>query len=105
MTWKLWLDDQIHDPETPERWTPEGFTGSPSTQDAIRLVKLFGMPEFMNLDHDLGGEDKVIHFLNQLFDLYPDGPIPDFLIHSANPEGAKNIYSFMDSWRRSMDLP
>lgn len=99
MTWKLFLDDQIHDPETPRRWTPVGFLGAASSREAISLVEKFGPPELMSLDHDLGESDRAIDFLKWLAD-HCDDP-PQYLIHSANPVGRENLRSFMESWIRS----
>jgi hypothetical protein len=102
MTWKLWLDDQLDDPERPRRHTPDGFVGARSTEEAKELVLARGLPSFMDLDHDLGGDDKVMGFLRWLSDMYPDGPVPEYLIHSENPEGRKNIQAFLSSWKRSL---
>lgn len=74
------------------------------------MVDEFGPPEFIDFDHDLGElepgfEDKAMRFLKWLEGAYPyaiDGL--DYRIHSANPEGAKNIQAFMDSWRRSRSM-
>ena len=41
-------------------------------------------------------------FVKRLVDAFPDGPCPYFVIHSANPVGARNIESYLDSWRRSL---
>jgi hypothetical protein len=45
-------------------------------------------------------------FLHKLVDFVwngEDAP-PAYEVHSANPIGAKNIQSFMDSWKRSINL-
>lgn len=62
------------------------------------------MPSFISFDHDLGGDDTTMVFLRRLTDEEWDGvsPPPDYTIHSANPVGAQNIRSFMESWRRSV---
>jgi len=102
MTWKLWIDDQLDDPERPRRHTPKDFIGARSSKEAQDLVDVAGLPVFMDLDHDLGGDDKVMVFLRWLSDTYPDGPVPDYGIHTENPEGRKNIESFMQSWKKSL---
>lgn len=104
MAWKLWLDDQLADPDTPERHTPEGFIGATNSNDACELVEGYGLPVFMDLDHDLGGSDTAMDFLRALVESYPDGPVPEYRVHSANPVGRKNIESFIDSWRKSLEL-
>lgn len=103
MSYSLWVDDQARDPETPKRHAPEGFVVATSSQEAMDIVDDLGPPDFMDLDHDLGGDDKVITFLNYLFELYPDNP-PDYRVHSENVEGQKNIISFMESWHKSLKL-
>lgn len=103
INWKLWLDDQLDDPETPERHTPERFKGARSTEEAKALVVEHGMPWTMDLDHDLGEGDRTMDFLKWLQERYPNGPVPITSVHSKNPEGALNILSFVSSWRRSLD--
>lgn len=103
MTWKLWLDDQILDPETPARHTPEGFLGAKSTEEARAIALLRGPPSFMDLDHDLGGDDTAMAFLRWLTYEYPEGPVPQYRVHSQNPIGIQNIISYMESWRRSLE--
>ena len=39
MTWKLWLDDQLDDPETPVRHIPEGWTGAKTSSDFKKLIE------------------------------------------------------------------
>lgn len=101
--WKLWLDDQLDDPETPERHTPDRFLGARSTEEAQKLVTEHGMPWTMDLDHDLGETDRTMDFLKWLQERYPNGPVPHTRVHSRNPEGTLNILAFTNSWRRSLD--
>lgn len=100
--WKLWLDDQIHDLDTPERHPPKGYIGAASTKDAIWLVESLGLPKFMSLDHDLSGEDTSMEFLKWLSANFETPP--DYRVHSANPVGTKNIISYMESWKKSITL-
>ena len=102
MTWKLWLDDQLDDPETPSRHTPEGFMGAKSSHEALELVKKHGMPTFIDFDFDLGGTDTAQTFLYELQSLYPDGPVPDYRVHSRNVYAKEMIGSFLSSWKRSL---
>jgi hypothetical protein len=105
MMWKLWLDDQLDDPDAPARHTPAGYIGAKSSEKARELVIKHGVPGFMNLDHDLGENDRAMDFLHWLaLEFATEGPVPDFAIHSANPIGSANITSFMYSWKRSADL-
>ncbi len=104
MTWRLWLDDQIHDPYAPDRHVPEGFLGAATPQEAIDLVLLHGPPAFVDFDHDLGEGLDAKQFCKWLYENYPDSP-PDFEVHSANMQGAAWIRSYVKSWQRSMELP
>ncbi len=101
---KLWIDDQLDDPSTPNRHTPKGFLGARSTAEAIALVEEHGPPEFMDLDHDLGGDDRVMVFLRWLSEQHPEGPVPKYRVHSENCVGGPAIDSFMSSWLRSLAL-
>lgn len=96
--WRLFLDD-VRDPED------TAYTVARSSEEALELCRSRGMPEFMSLDHDLGGDDTTMVFLTRLvrevWDTYT--PPPDFQVHSANPVGAKNIVSFINSWAKSLE--
>lgn len=98
MSWKLWLDDQLDD----IRPVPLGFIGARSSAEAIDLVDRLGPPGFMNLDHDLGGDDTAMVFLKYLAYTCDSGP-PDYIVHSQNPIGRANIVSYIESWKKSRD--
>jgi len=100
--WSLFLDD-VRDPAEP------GYTIARSSQEANELCAQQGLPCFMSLDHDLGGEDNALVFLKSLYETWVSlgevvVNIPDYQVHSANPIGSKNIISFMESWKRSVTL-
>lgn len=59
------------------------------------------MPTELALDHDLGGDDRIMDFLKGFQTICGDLPIPKWSVHSANPVGRLNIESFMNSWERS----
>lgn len=111
--WRLWIDDQALDLETPARHcSPNNddefqWEVATSSAEAIKLVEAYGyLPKFIDFDHDLGlnefgVEDTVKPFCKFIAEFFPDSPVPDFNIHSANPDGAAWIRSFMESWRRS----
>ncbi len=103
-TWRLWLDDQHEGPNCPDRHAPEEYFAAATVAEAQALVKTFGWPSHMDLDHDLGGED-VMAFLRWFTEWYPQGPVPTWHVHSKNPVGAKNIEAYLDSWRRSLAEP
>jgi hypothetical protein len=77
-----------------------------SSVDAKMIAEAFGDPLFCSFDHDLGGIDTVMEFLKWYADcddrVYTN--IPKYVVHSANPTGAKNIVSFMESWKRSLTM-
>jgi hypothetical protein len=105
MSWKLWLDDQLDEQledGTVIRPVPDGFIGAKSSAEAIELVDRFGFPDFMDLDHDLGGEDTAMALLKYMAYSCDDFP-PSYRVHSRNPVGAANIDSYMKSWTKSME--
>lgn len=94
--YRLFLDDIRNPPD-------EGWVVCRSTQEAIDAIKKKGIPDFMSLDHDLGGEDTTMIFLKRLVNELWDGKSipPKYQVHSANPVGTKNIISYMESWIKS----
>ena len=122
MSWKLWLDDQADEMLLDEgvilRPTPEGFITAHSSQEAIKLVRKNGPPEFMDLDCDLGGIDSAMRFLKWLayeYNIYKASNEPGILfgnyvwppryvIHSENCVERLNVESFMESWKKSLEL-
>jgi len=99
MSWKLWIDDQLNDPDCPRRHTPEGFVGAASCDEAIALVKEMGCPAFMDLDCDLADGKDVMTFLYWLEQNYHNDP-PDWNVHSANIVATPNVNAFMSSWHK-----
>lgn len=96
--YKLFIDD-VRDPPSTD-WVVVR-----STNEALNYVQDHGWPDFISFDHDLGGEDTTMVFLKYLVYEHWDGITtpPDYKVHSANPVGAENIKSFMESWKRSID--
>jgi len=106
--WFLFLDDERTIEMAYPDEKPGEFHVARSTEEAKALVKELGIPVFMSLDHDLGGDDTSMEFLKWLaqaddspFDTY-DHDVPGFYVHSANPIGSENIKSFITSWARSL---
>ncbi len=95
MSWKLYLDDDVEN-----RPTPEGYVRATSTVEAIALVTEKGLPSYMSLDHDLGNVDTTMDFLKWFVYIYEAHSIPRYKVHSANPVGAQNIISFLESYRK-----
>lgn len=112
----LYIDDE----RTPK--TQRDFIVVRSCDEAIDLVKEYGLPHYVSFDHDLGR--KMVH--TKQYGWIPDGYQPaksgyDFAkflveymldnelttmfewnVHSANPVGAKNINGLLESFRRNL---
>ena len=101
----LFLDD-LRDPVKTYGEFGKDMIVARSTHEAQHIVLKRGMPNFLALDHDLSGDDRAIDFLKWLANEYWDGKeaIPDFEVHSSNPEGSANLKAFMRSWKNSLIL-
>lgn len=89
--YRLFLDDERHPPNDGKRWVV--LRNSKSCKD---FVLEYGMPKFISFDHDLGGEDTAMVFLDWMIDAVLDGEVifpSDFAfeVHSQNPIGAENL--------------
>jgi hypothetical protein len=102
MNWKLYLDD-IRTPDDPT------FMIVRTVNDAQKLIHLLGMPTFISFDHDLGMDDEGnlllsgYDFVKWLVEMDMEGIfiLPedfDFIVHSQNPVGAKNIREYLRSY-------
>lgn len=100
LIWNLYIDD-IRFPPPDRDWLI-----CRTSQEALDRIKEIGLPQFISFDHDLGEADTTMIFLRRLVNEVWDGKsdIPEYQIHSANPVGAQNIRSFMESWKRSLSL-
>lgn len=96
--YKLFIDD-VRDPPS------NGWIVVRSSAEALAYIEKNGWPGFISFDHDLGGEDTTMVFLKHLVNHVWNGNDlpPDYTVHSANPIGSKNIVSFMESWKRSLN--
>lgn len=105
LSWSLWIDDQVQDPDVPARHSPPGWVGCSGVDSARMMVMLLGLPERVSLDHDLGeGKPSGMDFLKWWFQEFPDSPPQDWNIHSANPVGADNMRSYLRSWEKACKL-
>lgn len=105
MSYSLFLDD--------ERYPPADFSYDPivivrSSEAAIEHIDEFGMPTFISFDHDLGGDDTAMVFINEMIERILDGDwiLPEefgYDIHSQNPIGAQNIRTKMYNFMRSRE--
>lgn len=95
MTYKLFVDD-IRDPITND------WIIARSSSEAITIVAENSVPEYISFDHDLGGDDTSIVFINWLTEQLLDCKLQlpdnfDYSVHSQNPIGKNNIIGKMDS--------
>ncbi len=83
---------------------PEGtFDIVRTSNEAIEYMNIGGCPTFISFDHDLGGDDIAMIVVNWMIEQDLDNPgfIPydfTFNVHSANPVGAENIKSKLNSY-------
>ena len=68
---------------------------------AILYIEQNGLPVYISFDHDLGGNDTSILFINWLIDYLLDNELVlpkdfSYYVHSQNPIGAENIRSKMN---------
>lgn len=93
--WILFLDDERYPVE------PDCMLARTSF-DAIRFTSDWGIPIEMRLDHDLGGDDTAMVYLDWLERKLDSGVLyfPEgfsFSVHSQNPIGAASIRNRMES--------
>jgi hypothetical protein len=121
MDYILFLDDErTIEMVDRSQWPDMNILIARSSRRAQEIVRLYDMPKFMSLDHDLGiqdgFEDTTMVFLKWLFIDYPKRAslawtsrvpliIPEYVVHSANPIGTQNIISYIESYRRSLTIP
>lgn len=104
MSYTLFLDDERtpHDRYISLEYRDLKVRVAKSTPDAQAIIELYGWPEYLALDHDLGYEDTTMVFLNWLKDRWiaegSQRQVPEFTVHSQNPVGALNIRRFMHKW-------
>lgn len=94
MSYKLFIDDERHP-------VGDDWVIARSSAEAIAIVEINGAPLEIAFDHDLGGDDTSIRFINWFQDAIIDGnaQIPvgfNYSVHSQNPVGARNIKGRMD---------
>jgi len=104
MTWHLFLDDE----RAPTFDLGEVLVAR-DCDEAIALVNDLGVPELISFDHDLGSDENgrvkptAMTFLWWLIDQDLDdqldlSQVKRVIVHSRNPEGAKNIASLWDGY-------
>jgi len=120
MDYILFLDDErTIEMVDRSKWPDMNILIARSSRQAQEIVRLYDMPKFMSLDHDLGFQDgfddTTMVFLKWLIIDYPKrasmawrprvpATIPEYVAHSANPIGTQNIISYIESYRRSLTM-
>ena len=93
--YKMFLDDLRQPPDN--TWIVVR-----SYDTAVEYVRVFGMPETISFDHDLGLDKTGYDFAKFIVDLDLDlnvfTPEFRFYVHSANPVGASNIKNLLDGY-------
>lgn len=102
MAWKLFLDDERYPKGS-------GWNVARSSDSAIQMTLLEGMPQEISFDHDLGGDDTSMVFLHWLTAalLRKEVAFPEdfvYSVHSQNPVGARNVACLMDNLLREFAL-
>jgi hypothetical protein len=95
--------------------------------DFVNYITEHGLPKLVSFDHDLGIEHIKYYFDNGGHDNPPDpmnadfeektgydcakwlvdycidnqANLPDYLVHSANPIGKKNIESYLENFKKN----
>jgi hypothetical protein len=87
------------------RHKPQQFLIARNSKQAIKLIKANGLPCFIFFDHDLGEinnkVDTSMNVVNFITENYLS--FPDYIIHSQNPIGAKNLHSKIESFKRFLE--
>lgn len=98
---KLWIDDVRTPPDHTWTWAK-------SSAEALDWIDCVDVAiEEVSFDHDLGGDDTAMNFIDEIEELAYENSLPRFTwhVHSANPVGRANIIRAMESveryWRRA----
>lgn len=103
MKWVLFIDDlrDVLDVITNKDHLAMTYMARDS-QEAWNLVEKYGVPSVVYFDHDLGGDDTSIRFINRLIEHDMNNDIIkhpfEFVVHSANPVGVQNIKGKLDCY-------
>lgn len=95
MSYRMFLDD--------ERLPSYGdYIICRSALQAKKYIYMYGIPEFISFDHDLGEKEtgydiaKLIIDIDLLYDNLPDNF--SFQVHSQNPIGKENIEKLLNRY-------
>ncbi|WP_027798865.1 cyclic-phosphate processing receiver domain-containing protein [Paraburkholderia dilworthii] len=102
MTYRLFIDDLRQAPD-------DSWVVARSSDKALSIIAERGCPREISFDHDLGGHDTAMTVVKALveFDLDAGGryipPDFDFVVHSSNPVGARNISGLLQGYLQARD--
>ena len=79
-----------------------------SYDEAVRVVKMYGFPKVVDLDHDLGEGKTGSDFATWLIEydmVHGDMPAGfEYYAHSSNPDGHKNIMVKFESYMKVKEM-
>jgi|688.fasta_scaffold349784_2 hypothetical protein len=115
-TYNLFLDD-IRNPKdcclympNPKFYSDNQFVIVRNYDEFVNFIKKNGLPNIISFDHDLSdidystpecektGMDCAKWLVDYCMNTGKD--IPDYIIHSMNPVGGKNIFMYLDNYRK-----
>ncbi len=96
MSWKLFLDD-VRNP------TDDSWTIARTIDQAQDFIRQNGLPEFISFDHDVEEKRTGMDLAKWIVEQDLDGNIDipqsfKFYVHSANPQGKKNIEGLLNNY-------
>jgi hypothetical protein len=121
----LYLDDVRVPTDSYTGKSAEGWTIVRSYDEFVKIITEKGLPYIISFDHDLADEHVYDYILNVRregtinYDKYREKtglscakwlveycmdknlPLPGYAVHSANPIGAENIKSYLESYLKS----
>ncbi len=105
---KIWLDDQLDDPETPVRHTPEGWIGAKTSSEFKKIVEdaleKGESIEAISFDNDLGEKVEGRHLVKWLQEQHPEiielNPEIELEVHSANNVAGPEMKRELEILRR-----
>jgi hypothetical protein len=105
MGWNLFLDD-LRNPDYLN--DNKSYIVARSTAQAQAYVILYGAPDYMSLDYDLGDNDTAEIFVKWLFNFLSQdlgecdfAPCPKWNIHSDNGPGRAILNAYLRSWDKA----
>lgn len=108
MEYVLFLDDE-REPSSSLLAQHERVIVCRSYDEAVKVVRENGMPDYVCFDHDLGPESKTGHdfakwLVERAIYLMEETlecpPVFGYSVHSQNPVGAANIRGVIDGYRK-----